>query len=263
MEFFAYPAYILIGILAGFCAGVLGISGGLITVPLLALVFHFLKLPQAFLMQLAIGTSLAAMFFTGISSSWAHHLKGVVLWDLIKVMFLGLLFGSIVGAFVAHLLSSVILEVLFGLLAIGIGFYFYRDHFRLETEVKKLPKWHFTLWGFGIAFVSSVLGIGGGIITVPVLLSYHYPEKKAIGTSAASGMIISFLGALSYLYFGMNQVTVPGSIGYLFLPAFICVSIASMIAAPFGVKWVHSLPEKKIRKLFGIFLIVIGLLMVF
>lgn len=263
MEFFAYPAYILIGILAGLSAGLLGISGGFITVPLLALVFYFLKFPQAFIMQLAIGTSLAAMFFTGISSSWAHHLKGAVVWDLVKTMLLGLIFGSILGALVAHLLSSVILEVFFGLLAIGVGFYFYRDRFKMSAEIKKLPKWLFTLWGFGIAFISNILGIGGGIITVPVLISYHYPEKKAIGTSAVTGMIISFLGALAYLYFGMGQIIVPGSIGYLFLPAFLCVAVASMIAAPFGAKLAHRLQGKKLKKLFGVFLIIVGLLMVF
>lgn len=263
MEFFAYAAFILIGILAGLSAGLLGISGGLVTVPLLALVFHFMGFPQAFLMQMAIGTSLAAMVFTGIASSWAHHLKGAVLWDVIKPMLLGLFFGSVLGALIAHLLSSVLLELFFGVVAIIIGIYFYRDRFKFHPEIKRVPKWYFTLWGFGIAFISNILGIGGGIITVPILISHHYPEKKAIGTSAASSMMISFLGALAYLYFGMHQITFPGSIGYLFLPAFIGVSIASMIAAPFGVKLAHSLPENRLKKIFGVFLIIVGLRMIF
>lgn len=263
MELLSYLAYVLIGILSGLIAGLLGVSGGLVTVPLLALLFHFMGLPQAYLMHLAIGTSLAAMVFTAISSSIAHHLKGAVLWDLIKVLFPGLLVGALLGALIARFLSSVILELLFGLFAVGMGIYFYKDHFRIKTEIRKLPRWHFMLWGFAIAGLSTILGVGGGIFAVPLLVSYHYPEKKAIGTSAALGMIVSFLGALSYLWLSRHESIVPHAIGYLFLPAFIAISIASVCAAPFGAKWAHQLPEKKLRALFGIFLVVAGLLMVF
>lgn len=263
MEFVAYIAYVLIGTLAGFLAGLLGIGGGLVTVPLLALVFHFIGLPQAHLMHLAIGTSLSAMCLTALSSALAHHIRGSVLWELIKVMVLGLVLGSIAGALLAHLISSLILEIFFGLMIIAVGIYFYKDHVKIKTEIQPVSKYYFTFWGFGIAFFSNLLGVGGGIFTVPLLVAHHYPEKKAIGTSVASAMIVSFLGALAYLYFGFHEVQIPHVIGYLYLPAFIGVSIASVIAAPFGAKWAYRLSEKKLRRWLAIFLIVTGLFMVF
>lgn len=263
MDILPYLFYIMVGILAGLLAGLLGISGGVITVPCLTLIFHWIGFPQAHILHAAIGTSLAAMVLTGISAAWSHHLKSAVVWDVVKAMLPGILVGSVVGASIARILPGVILALVFGLFSIGLGIYFYCKRFRARDGVKK-PKTARFLWiGFGISGIANILGIGGGIVTVPVLVAHHYPEKKAIGTSAATGLIISFLGALGYLYFGLGEIQVHDSIGYLYLPAFILVGIASALSAPFGAKLAHQLPAEKIRKIFGIFLVVSGLLMIF
>lgn len=256
-------SFLVIGSVAGLMAGLLGISGGIITVPCLALIFRLASFPQAHIMQLAIGTSLASMIFSGLSAAYAHHLKEAVIWDIVKAMIPGIICGCIIGAFLAHELSSIILSFFFGIFALMLGFYFYRKKSSIKTGQKKISKSRFAFLGLGISSLASVLGIGGGIITVPILTAHRYPEKKAIGTSAATGIAISFIGALSYLYFGMQEIELEYSIGYLYLPAFICVSIGGIIAAPFGVKLAHALPEQKVRKFFGLFLMVSGILMMF
>lgn len=256
-------AYGLIGILAGVMAGLLGISGGLVTVPGLLLVFHFLGFPQGYVMQLAIGTSLAAMVFNSISSTWAHQRRQSVLWDLFLSLLPGIVLGSIAGASIAHLISGVILEVIFGIFAILVGLHFLRPT-KVHDIPSRLPsKIILGLIGFGIGGISNILGIGGGIITVPVLLAFHIQDKKAIATSAATGLIISFLGALSYLYFGIGETSFSYTVGYLYLPAFVIISITTFFAAPYGAHLTHILPTSVTKRIFGIALMGTGVLMLF
>lgn len=263
MEFLPYIAFIFMGILAGILAGLLGISGGVITVPCLALFFHLMSFPQAYVMHLAIGTSLAAMVFSGLGAAWSHHIKKAVIWDIVWAMFPGIIIGSIIGSLIAHVLSSVILAIFFGFFAILLGIYFYRKRFIAKQKEKKINKSR-SLWlGFGISGLANILGIGGGVMTVPILVAHNYPEKKAVGTSAAIGLLISFLGALAYLYFGMKEIQIEYGIGYLYLPAFIVIGIVSFFCAPLGTKWAHGLPVQTIRRIFGVFLVISGLLMIF
>jgi len=265
MEFLALVIYVLIGGIAGLLAGLLGISGGVITVPCLMFVFRFLDFPSDILIHMAIGTSLSAMVFNAITSAWAHERRGAVLWKLVIPMVPGLLLGSIIGSLVARVLPDLILKEIFAIFECLIGIYFflpykektYEDLFPMPRQLG------LNLIGFGIGGLSSLLGIGGGIITVPILLAIQVPVKKAIGTSAATGFLITLTAAIAYLFFGLGKVTHADSIGYLYLPAFLIISIVTAFTAPYGAKLAHVLPTPLLRRIFAVALFLAGILMFF
>lgn len=255
--------YGVIGIVAGLLAGLLGISGGIITVPLLALVFSHTALPQSSIMHLAVGTSLAAMVFNGLSATWAHHQKNGVVWNVFSRMAVGIILGSLCGAFVAHLLPDALLEGIFGFFACVLALYMLRKK-AYHGENHPLPGTAaLNSLGFCVSGIANVLGIGGGILTVPALMHFKMQEKQAIGTSAATGTLVSFLGAVSYMIFGLQQESVVNgkAVGYLYLPAFIAISVTTFIAAPYGARLAHVLPSKTLRRIFAAALFATGLMM--
>lgn len=254
-------AYVLIGIFAGLLAGLLGIGGGMITVPCLAFFFLLEGFPQGYLMHMAIGTSLASAIFTGIASTWAHNHHKPLRWDLVRGLLPGIVLGTLLGAYIAYLLTGVFLEIFFGLFAISYGAYMLFSKRREKQE--KMRLWTFLWIGFVIGAISSLLGIGGGIITVPLLMLYSISEKPAIGASAATGTIIAIIGSLGYLYFGLGKVNFPNAWGYIYLPAFIAIGAMTVIFAPLGAKLAHRLPSRRLGKIFAVVLILTGLLMVF
>ncbi|MES2345458.1 MAG: sulfite exporter TauE/SafE family protein [Chlamydiota bacterium] len=258
-------AYVFIGTIAGLLAGLLGISGGVVTVPLLFLVFSLLDFPKSYVMHLAIGTSLAAMVFNTLSATWMHNKNKVVLWKVVKRMSWGLIFGSALGALTAQELSSVFLELSFGLFACCLGLYMLRGIKPHEGDHPLPSPLLLNCIGLGVSFLSNILGIGGGIITVPTLMAFKIHEKKAIGTSSATSVIVTFLGALSYMLVGLHHHAAINneSIGYLYLPAFIAISITTFFAAPFGAKLTHILPSKTLRRIFAAALFATGLFMIF
>jgi hypothetical protein len=254
-------ALIVVGIVAGLLAGLLGIGGGLVTVPCLYLIFHLLGYQQPFVMHLAIGTSLAAMVFNTASSAWTHHRHGMVFWDIFKGMLLGLILGSVAGAFLAEKLSGVVLEILFGLAAVLLSIRFFLQWDKPEREH---PMPHFLVLsgaGFFISAISNILGIGGGIMTFPTLLYFKVGEKKAIGTSAIISFFVTLCGSLSYLYFGLGQTHMPQVIGFIDLPSFIILSVVSFLSAPYGAKLTQKLDAEKLRKIFGVVLFLTGICM--
>lgn len=252
---------IFMGIVAGLLGGLLGISGGVITVPLLFFIFKAWHLEEANPMHLAIGTSLASMVFNSAASTWFHHRKKGVLWNIGFFMLPGIVLGSLAGVWIATDISETWLKLLFGVFACSIGIYFFFPE-KKEVHDHPLPKkTTLNVVGFGIAFIANILGIGGSIFTAPYLMIHKVPPKKAIGTSAMTGFFITFLGALSYLYLGLSQVKAPETIGYLYLPAFITLSITTVLAAPFGVLLAHHLSTSILRKIFAFALIGTGISM--
>lgn len=256
--------YIFIGLLSGFFGGLLGIGGGLIAVPSLLFTFYLINLPQTYAMQLAIGTSLGAMIFTAASSAWAHYRQKGVYWDFFCKLAPGILIGTILGSLIADYLPSKELKLIFGLFILIIGFSFLVPP---ETLMIKNPLIqpnisHMSLMGVVIGTTSSLLGIGGGIMTVPVLTLFQVPLKNAISTSAVTGFLIAVVGAVSFLYLGLDKETISGSLGYLYLPAFIPIGIAAALAAPFGAKLAYRLPQIVLSRIFGIFLIIVGITMI-
>lgn len=264
MEIFALFAFLIVGVVAGLIAGLLGLSGGVVMVPCLLFLFHLLDFPQAHMMHMAIGTALSAMVITGIASTWAHHNHKSVMWMIVMLMLPGILMGCTFGSFIAQFLSGVVLQLIFGVFICLLGAYVLFQKKKPPPHLKEKPhKSLYTWFGFGIGTFASLLGIGGGIFTVPLLISYRFSEQKAVGTSAAVGMMITFLAALAYLYFGLDVITVPMSLGFVYLPAFALISLGTVVFAPIGAKLAHKMAGAKLRMIFAGTLIIVGILMIF
>ncbi len=261
MTLVAFLLYLLVGSMSGLLAGLLGISGGVFTVPCLFFLFRYLDFPPNYVMHMAIGTSLASMVFNALAATIAHARKKNVLWDLFKQLLPGIIIGSIIGGFTADFLSTPILETIFAIFISVLGFHFIRPFFQSPKKTVWPGKRLLGIYGAVIAFLANILGIGGGTMTVPTLLHHQIPEKKAIATAAATGLVITFFGALSYMAFGVNDVKVPLSFGYIYLPAFLIVSFSSLFTVGYGADLTDRLSPLALRRIFGSLLLIIGLLM--
>jgi uncharacterized membrane protein YfcA len=250
-----------VGAFTGFCAGLLGISGGVITVPLLTLMFHSLDFPKTDVIYFAIGTSFAATVFSALSSTLAYQRRGNVLWSVFRTLLPGIVLGSVAGAIISQFLSGNLLMKLFGIFECLIGFYFLFA-FKAELAARIPSPFILRLISFGVGMISNILGIGGGTFVAPTLMAFHIPTQKAIGTSSASGLIISFLGAICYLIYGLEEpIHYPYTVGYLYVPAFLIISLMTFLIAPLGTRVAHSISTKRLRTIFAIVLIVVGILM--
>ncbi|MDN3506421.1 MAG: sulfite exporter TauE/SafE family protein [Simkaniaceae bacterium] len=263
MEIFALFAFLIVGMAAGFIAGMLGLSGGVVMVPCLLFLFRFLDFPQAHVMHMAIGTALSAMVMTGIAATWTHHKHKGVMWSIAMLMLPGIVMGCTLGTFVAQFLSGFVLQLIFGLFICMLGAFVL---FHKGPSQKKKPKpvnSLYTWFGFGIGSFASLLGIGGGVFTVPLLISYQFSEQKSIGTSAAVGTMVTIIASIGYLYFGLSEVAVPMSLGFIYLPAFAMVSLGTVIFAMLGAKLAHRMEGKKLKRIFAGVLLIVGILMIF
>lgn len=256
-------AFTFIGIIAGMLSGLLGIGGGVITIPCLLFSFKMMGLPPNSWMHLAIGTSLAAMIFNTFSAAWSHHKKQSVLFEVVKPMALGILFGGMIGATFARILPSFFLQNIFGAFEVILGIRFLIPTKKPMREAPLPHFWKLSGIALAISSLSTFLGIGGGLINVPILMHYHVPAKKAIGTSAALSFLISAFGAMSFLVMGIQRADFEHALGYIYIPAFWAISITSFVVAPFGAKLAHHLHTHHLRKVFGIALCIAGLAMIF
>jgi uncharacterized protein len=250
--------YLATGAFAGVLAGLLGIGGGLIIVPLLTFVFTAQQLPAEYILHLALGTSLASIIFTSVSSFRAHHARGAVNWRVVKTISVGILTGTFFGTWVAAQLSSPFLKVFF------VCFLYF---VALQMLLNLRPTPSRTLPGGGGMFgvgnviggVSSLVGIGGGSLSVPFLAWCNVPIHHAVGTSAAIGFPIAVAGAAGYALNGIGVPLLPAeTLGFVHLPALFGISLASIFTAPLGVRLAHSLPVAKLKKIFAFFLMVMG-----
>lgn len=251
-----WAAYLGIGALVGFAAGLLGIGGGVVMVPLLVLVFRAHEMPPEHVLHLALGTAMAAMVFTSLSSMRAHHAHGAVDWKIARALSPGMLVGSFGAALVAGLIPTRPLAVIF------TAFVFYAATsilFDLKPPTtRELPGTAgiFTA-GAVIGAISSLLAAGGAFLTIPFLAWCRVPLRRAIGTAAANGLPIALAGAAGYLLQGWRVPGLPEpSVGYVYLPALALVVTTSMAAAPLGAQLAHRLPIKQLRTLFALLLYV-------
>lgn len=248
MDFIIYAC---IGILAGITSGLLGIGGGIFTVSALTWFFKYKGFPEADIMHFAIATSLASMMLNTAVSSAYHWRKSAIVWSLVYKIIPGVIVGSWVGSFFASDLSSRILQFLFGVFVTSMGIHFIWKKKKAQAQ-ERLPKqWTWVSIGGSIAFLSNILGIGGGVFTLPTLLHYHVDEKKAVGTSSIISFMISMCGTASYM-----------KMGYVYVPAFLGVSFVSIFAATYGAYLSHKLHSGSLRKIFAIVLIFIGFSMI-
>ncbi len=249
--------FALIGMLAGYLAGFLGIGGGFVIVP--ALTFLFLKDPTTapWAIHMAVATSLSVMLVTSLSSLLAHHRRGAIHWSLVRSMAVGLVTGAILGAIVADLLEGEALIRIFGLFAILAGLQLMLG--RQGDGDKPLPRQPSTsVAGGSIGFISALIGIGGGAMTVPWLLWHGVQPQRAVATSAACGYPIAIAGSVSFIVLGQGSGMPEGALGYVHLPAFAGIALFGALAAPLGVATVHRLPPRMVRRVFGLFLTLVG-----
>ncbi len=255
--------YVLIGLLSGLASGLLGIGGGIIAVPALLFTFDMLGFPQTYVMHLAIGTSLASMVINTFSASLAHNTKKAVHGTVVMKMIPGALLGAFLGSETAHLLSSIILQIIFGLFACAVGIHFLKPLYEDGLE-HRFPRFSlFTLASTAIGMVSNILGIGGGVFTVPFLSACGMQHKKAIGTSALVSFVICLIGTIFYLMLGWKEIEMPMTVGFIYLPAFLIIGVVSYFSAITGAKLAHELSTTMLRRIFAFAMIAIGLSMIF
>ncbi|MBI3546870.1 MAG: sulfite exporter TauE/SafE family protein [Gammaproteobacteria bacterium] len=252
----------LMGALAGVMAGLLGIGGGALIVPVLVIVFEMQKVDPGIIMQAALGTSLATIVFTAMSSIRAHHRRGAVNWEIFRRITPGIIIGSLVGAGIAKLLTSHALQIMFVVFMFAIAAQFARGTTAIPAHRRLPGAAGMTLAGLTIGIASALFGIGGGSLSVPFLTWCSVPVRQAIATSAAIGLPIALSSSLGYILAGWNDPRLPPlSIGYVVLPAFIGIVVASTLAAPLGARLAHRLSENTLRRLFALFVALLGVRM--
>jgi uncharacterized membrane protein YfcA len=245
----------------GFLAGLLGIGGGMVMVPMLFFVFTAKGFPAGHMMHLSLATSMATIIFTSISSVRAHHQHGGVDWSVARMMSPGIVVGSLCATLVVAHVPTRPLAVFF------TGFMFYAAT-QMFFEVKPKPSRQLPgaagLFGAGAAIggVSSVLAAGGAFLSIPFLAWCNVPLKRAIGTAAANGFPIAVAGTAGYVLNGLRVEGLPeGSVGYVYLPALAIIVAASMPTAPLGARLAHRLPVKRLRIVFAVMLLGLALRM--
>ena len=253
----ALLAYLVVGVVAGFLAGLLGVGGGMVIVPALLYVFHLLDLPVAFHQHMALGTSMAVISFTAISSLRAHHAKGAVRWNLVKTIAPGIILGTFVGAQIAGFVSSVALKWIFVAFA-----YFIAAQMLLDLKPKASRELPGTLGtsavGGVIGMMSSWVGIGGGSLSVPFMTLCNVPVREAIGTSAAIGFPLAVAGAVGYIASGWGRDLPTGALGFVYLPALAGIVLASFPMAKVGAAAAHRLPVPVLKKIFAALLVILA-----
>ncbi len=244
---------------AGFAAGLFGIGGGLITVPILFYIFSALGIEPAYLMHLAVGTSFGIIIPTSIVSVLTHHQHKAVDFGIVKGYGFFVAIGVILGTFLAASLKTKPLILFFTVVVYFLAFYllFLKEkEEKLEIKMGLLAK---GLSGVISGFISAPMGIGGAVMNVPILKFFGYPINKAIGSAAAIGFIIALFGAVGFLISGSYlNANLPLSIGFLNIPAFLIFFPITTFMARIGAKASHRINKKKMTKYFGLFLVVIG-----
>ncbi len=254
--------YCAVGAIVGLLAGLLGVGGGGVIVPILVYLLPHQGVSQDIIMHLALGTSLACIIFSSVSSLRAHHRRGAVHWQVVIRIAAGIVAGTLAGSSFASILSTRSLIVFFSLFLYFISVQMLTNRKpRASRQIPGLPGLFAA--GFVIGFVSSLVGIGGGSLSVPFLVWCNISMHHAIGTSAAIGLPIAAAGTLGYLLIGWGTEGLPDySIGFIYLPALFGIAAISIFTAPLGARLAHRLPVENLKKIFALLLILIATKMV-
>ncbi len=256
--FFSLVCFLAGGAVAGVFAGLLGVGGGIIIVPLLSVLFPLFGVAPEHIHHLALGTSLATIMITSISSARAHNARGAVRWDIFKTISPGILLGTFGGGLVAAYIPDTYLRSLFVVFLYVVA---------LEMLFGKKPQGSRPLPGTagmsavggGIGLLSSFVGIGGGTLSVPFMTFCSVPMHTAVGTSSAIGFPIAVAGTLGYILGGYNVEGLPDfTLGYVHLLAFVGIAVASFFTAPLGARLAHALPVAVLKRFFAVFLLFVA-----
>jgi uncharacterized membrane protein YfcA len=251
VDWWLFPLFVVIGCIVGFLAGLLGIGGGMTIVPLLTLIFTHEHFPQDHVLHMAIATSTATIVFTSISSVRAHHAFDAVLWPVFWRLAPGMLVGSFVGPQIVSGMSTTLLAVVFAVFAGFIATSMLLG--RKPKPTRELPG-PVGLFGSGvvIGMVASLVGAGGGFLSVPLMTACNVRIRNAIGTSAALGLPIAAAGTVGFIVAGLRQTGLPPfTVGFIYLPALIAIVAASILVAPIGARLSHRWPVAYLRRAFA------------
>jgi uncharacterized membrane protein YfcA len=256
-----------VGALAGFLAGLLGIGGGVILVPLFLWLFPIADFPAEHIVHIAFATSLAIILPTSISSALNHRLRGNVSWGMVLFLVIGGVVGSFGGASLASILPGEKLKLAFALLMIVVSLklLFYKQKGDADETTKDYKRLPLILVGFVGGFASAFFGIGGGVVAVPLMLMFlRVPIHLAVGNSSALIVVSSLSAVCCYIYYGWNQIPLPPfSLGYVNLLVAAIVAPASIIAARQGVKFASRTSQVKLIRIFAILLLIVGMKILF
>ena len=250
--------YLLMGLFVGFFAGLLGIGGGLILVTLMVYLFTVQGFPEDRILHIALGTSITSIVFTSISSLLAHHKHGAVRWDIVRVAVFGLIVGTLLGTLVADQLKTKYLAIFFVI-------FVYYSAMQMFVNAKPKPsrqlpgRLGLNLASVLIGVLSALVGVGGGIMTIPLMSMCNVPMRNAIGTSAALGLPIAIAGTIGFIATGLGKDHLPPfSVGYVYLPALIGIVIGTLVTVPWGAKMAHTLPVPRLKKIFAVILFILA-----
>ncbi|PCK32954.1 sulfite exporter TauE/SafE family protein [Pseudoalteromonas piscicida] len=260
---FVYCA--LLGSVVGFLAGLLGIGGGLVIVPVLSsILLYFNVLPPEQVVIAAVATSLASILFTSTSSAIAHHKNGNVPWDLAPWIMTGVALGALISGFLAALLPENAVRIVFAVSVVLIAIKMFYSSKNEPTIQRQLPnKGILTVLTTLTGGLSAMIGIGGGALLVPLLTFFSVDMKKAIGCASACGIVIALFGSVGYISSGSAQLALTdGFAGFVYLPALLGIVCTSWFTAPMGAKATHHLPVATIKKVFAVLLLVMAVNMV-
>lgn len=254
--------YLITGAFVGFAAGLLGIGGGLIIVPVLTTALVYFT-NSDHVVHMAIATSLATILITSLSSVRAHHQHGAVRWDAFKLLAIGVLAGAFIGGWISQYFSGKQLAIIFGFLELLIAL---NMLFAIKPNPSRsLPGfWPNTFVGVIIGKLASIVGIGGGTLTTPYLVWNNISMHQAIATSTAVSLPVALAGTIGYILAGMSADNLPAyTTGYVYWPAFLGIIASSIFFAPIGARVAHRLNAKPLKRIFGIFLLGLAIKMLF
>jgi len=250
--------YLAIGAFAGFFAGMLGIGGGAIMVPLLVMLFEAQHLPRAHILHLAVGTAMATILFTSVSSVRAHAVRGVIRWDIAWKITPGILAGGLVGSGVASFIPTAVFAALFTAVIYIAATTMLLDR---KPKASRQPPGLAGMFaaGFVISAASAFAAVGGAFMTVPFMLWCNVPMLQAIGTAAVIGFPIALSGTIGFVATGLREAGLPPyTVGFVYLPALAGIVVASVLMAPLGAATAHRLPTVWLRRIFAVLFYIIA-----
>jgi len=247
--------YAALGVFVGFFAGLLGIGGGSMIVPVLGLIFVAFDFPPDQVLHLSLGTSLAAMIVSTASSAREHHRHDAVRWDIVKGLAPGIAIAGLAAGAIARAAPLAFMKVFF------LGFMLYVAY-QIIFGLKPRPGHAMpgplgtAAVGLGIGVLSALAGVGGAMLSVPFMMYCNVPLKTAIGTSAAVSLVVSLAGTVGFIAAGLSERGLPPwSVGYVYIPALIGISLTSIFLAPVGARTAHRMPVGILKKIFALLLL--------
>ncbi|MBF0125707.1 MAG: sulfite exporter TauE/SafE family protein [Magnetococcales bacterium] len=258
---FLFGGSVVCGLFAGVIAGLFGVGGGILIVPVLLILFHLDGVNPVISMQLAVGTSLATIVVTNISATWNHHIRDGVHWSLVRQYVPGVLLGAWLGSQLAAAMEGGTLVKLFGLFEILVGAkMIHASNGNNQSRILLSDKIN-PLIALGVGTLSSLFGIGGGTLSVPALtLISGLSMPQAVGSASAIGVVLAAAGSMGYVQAGWNHTALPpGALGFLVPSAFLGIITGTLLTTPLGVRLAHAMAPLKLKRGFGFFLLAVGI----